>query len=443
MTNISTSTATNPIANQYGKDDLSLKDHTNEVYEDASMQNQIDEVYKDLAAREQNSISSEENLQIKNDKPAESKDYSQKGFITKVWNYLVNNDYDAYFGLSKQARKTIDYLFKKMPSQASWLCAAANFVGGLLLQANFSKATKDTIEKFTKWMTNITFFPYGIAGGINAFQTKDFCKLAFWVEPLAVAFGNTETTYLRRRAWTATDQIPYSIENKLRKEGIVDEAGKFKTWSDSLVNIPKMFVKSLTEFITKPSTWLKPDGHYVALSSFGGLISGLGFMITGIEKGFGEIGNIAASAIDAELLFAPGKKLVERLSGLGFVLESICDFIGRKNTGFKRLLWNHGSIGFGRLGLELYQSLYKGSQRTKEEKLKAAYLASKGVTEEQMNAIAEGKEVKANPIPRLHDAETIQRNEEMSDALEDGANNFESFRPRIVRDDEQEMRQAA
>jgi len=85
--------------------------------------------------------------------------------------------------------------------------------------------------------------------------------------------------------------------------------------------------------------------------------------LTGKEKIFGTLRDIAAPLFDWEMLLSD--KMDQRISGALFILEAGFDFAARFLSGNKRMFVNQLSHASGRYGLELYKNSDSASNTDK------------------------------------------------------------------------------
>jgi len=84
-------------------------------------------------------------------------------------------------------------------------------------------------------------------------------------------------------------------------------------------------------------------------------VATLGFALTGNEAFFGPLRDIAGVLFDFELLLRD--KLIQKFSGVFFILESSFDFLARiMGDNSMRIAVNSLSHASGRLALSLYKA---------------------------------------------------------------------------------------
>lgn len=251
----------------------------------------------------------------------------------------------------------------KISSAGSWLSVFSNsFTGLSLLISKISPSLKTKLDKLSTRITQFSYIPYGLDGMLNGIKKKNlFQSMGFLGELVLPWFGNMKNIYLIRGIATGTDQVWVATEDKHKN---IFKNGFFPDWITGIKETSKAMLQLLIEIIEDPISTLlskEPKGHLAALSSFGGVFSGLGYLMTGAENFFGPIRDIMASAFDVDLLKYPNRIF----SGVGFILESVFDLVARwipdENT---RLAINHFSQAVGRFALEAYKNSDPASLKT-------------------------------------------------------------------------------
>jgi hypothetical protein len=186
--------------------------------------------------------------------------------------------------------------------------------------------------------------------------------LGFLLELSMVWMSDLKNKYLVRGAATGTDQIWVATKHKLMdkdKERFKD--GKFKTWSDGLIETPKACFEMLKDIVTNPKVLTTIDkekgtrGYFALISSLGSITSTIGYFLTRNEKIFGTMRDISGSLFDWEMLLDKNPKA--KFSGICFIAESVLDFTARFiEDNSTRLFVNMLSHASGRQALQLYKA---------------------------------------------------------------------------------------
>lgn len=280
----------------------------------------------------------------------EKQDSNQRSFFS-----------DKLFNKDSKALK----LWKSLDGIASSTAIISNIVGGFMELMNLPQKAKDGIAKFVDLVTNFSFIPYGLDGMRKAyFENKNpYMLLGFAMELSMVWMSDLKNKYLIRGAATGTDQIWVATQHKLmEKDANRFKNGKFKTWSDGLIETPKACLDMLKDILKNPVKALATidkdkgtGGYYALLSSIGSFSSTVGYFLTRNEKIFGTMRDISGSLFDWEMLL--DKKPQAKLSGLCFIAESVLDFTARFiNDNSTRLFVNMLSHASGRQALQLYKA---------------------------------------------------------------------------------------
>ena len=242
---------------------------------------------------------------------------------------------------------------------ASYGALFFNLFGAFVQLLGVSDEIKTKLSRMVDIITNLSFIPYGLDGiRIGAKEKKNpYQAIGFGMELITVWLSDLKMKYLVRGAGTGIDQIWVATDKKLEEEHGIKE-GRFSTWTDGFTKVPQICLKMLQEIVKDPIKTiftLKSKGHNALISSIGDIVSTLGFAFTGKENFFGPIRDAAAAMFDFELLLS--SKLLQKLSGVLFILESTFDFIARvMPSNSLRLFMNHLSIGSGRAALMCYKN---------------------------------------------------------------------------------------
>lgn len=260
----------------------------------------------------------------------------------------------------------------KIDKLATYTAILSNFGGAFAQLFGLPDDAKEKLAKAIDIITNLSFIPYGLDGiRIGAKEKKNpYQAFGFGLELATVWLSDIKMKYLVRGAGTGTDQIWVATDQKLKEEeGIVD--GRFKSWADGFIKVPKICLKMLKEIIENPIETmftLKPKGHNALISSIGDIVATLGFATTGKESIFGPIRDIAGALFDWELLLS--SQPMQKVSGILFILESAFDFIARfMPSNNLRLFMNHLSIGSGRAALMCYKNSDPNADKKKNQTL--------------------------------------------------------------------------
>jgi len=268
---------------------------------------------------------------------------------------------------------------KRFDKKFSWISAlhkvdhlstasaiAANVAGACIQLINIPATAKKSFARIVDVITNMSFIPYGLDGMRMNFANKNpYSFLGFFLELTTVWLSNLKSKYLVRGFATGIDQIWTATDKRIQAkfpEKLKDN--KFATWKDALVEVPKVSLELLKEIALDPISTLfnsKSTGHRAILSTTGDVISTIGYALTGSEKIFGPVRDVAGALFDAEMLFSEDKK--QRLSGFLFITEGVLDFIARfMDTASIRLFVNQLSHAAGRSALMLYKDSNKSAK---------------------------------------------------------------------------------
>jgi hypothetical protein len=246
--------------------------------------------------------------------------------------------------------------------------------GGVNIATAFSQLTsipnelKQTLSKAVNFLTNLSFVFYGADGiRIGAMKKNPYQTFGFLLELITVWLSDVKMKYLIRGAGTGTDQIWVATDHKLKEDHGIEE-GRFETWMDGLVKVPKTCIKMVKEIINDPKKTiftLKPKGHNALISSIGDITASIGFALTKNESIFGPVRDLAGALFDWELLLS--RNILQKISGVLFILESAFDFIARYMPNDNlRLFMNHLSLGAGRAALMCYKNSDANANKTNE-----------------------------------------------------------------------------
>lgn len=272
-----------------------------------------------------------------------------------------NRSSDKPFNINKPENENAFFkLIHKYEGFSTYLAVAANLLGAVFMQLNFSDKFKKIISKITDYVTNSSFLLYGIDGCRKGAAKKNpYETLGFFLELTTVWLSDIKTKYLIRGAGTGTDQIWVATDHE-ECLGTKFPGGRFHDWFEGLVEVPKGCWKLLQEFINDPINTvftLNSKGHKALLSSIGDIVATIGYALTGKEKFFGAIRDFSGILFDVEMLFK--KQLIEKLSGLFFISESLVDYLARdkfsKNE-YARLTLNMIAHALGRVALMCYKN---------------------------------------------------------------------------------------
>ncbi len=262
------------------------------------------------------------------------------------------NSSSADLSFSQRLNKLLPFVDK----YANYSTIFANVVNFFLQTLDLNESTRNKITNTVDFITNLSFIPYGLDGMWKGIKKRNpFQTFGFFMETISVWFSNLKTKYLTRGLATGTDQIWVATDYKL--------AGKYKdgnmlNWQNGFVDVPKASWQLLKEIFKDPIGTLittKSKGHHAILSTLGDIVATLGFAITGNESFFGPLRDISGVLFDFELLLRD--KLMQKFSGVFFILESAFDFLARiMGSNSMRIAVNSLSHASGRLALSLYKN---------------------------------------------------------------------------------------
>jgi hypothetical protein len=246
----------------------------------------------------------------------------------------------------------------KLEKISTYLAGVVNIGAAFSQLTSIPDELKQSLSKAVNFLTNLSFVFYGADGiRIGAMKKNPYQTFGFLLELVTVWLSDVKMKYLIRGAGTGTDQIWVATDQKLKEEFGIEE-GRFNNWKDGLIKVPQTCLKMIKEIITNPMDTiftLKPKGHNALISSIGDITASLGFGITGNESIFGPVRDIAGALFDWELLLSPS--ILQKISGVLFILESSFDFIARYMPNDNlRLFMNHLSLGAGRAALMCYKN---------------------------------------------------------------------------------------
>ncbi len=220
--------------------------------------------------------------------------------------------------------------------------------------------------------------PYGISGMNQGLDKKNpFQAIGFLGESILPWFGNLKNIYLIRglsagidQMWDFTDR---NIPDKYAKGFFPDFLTGFKESTKACFKLLKEIgqdpMKTLipVRFDKVANSWkFESKGHNGLLSTIFDVVASVGFMLTGKEKFFGPMRDLASWLFDIELTFQD--KLAKKASGLLFIMEGVLDFVARylnKNQDM-RLFVNMLAHASGRGALMLYKNSCASAQKIAE-----------------------------------------------------------------------------
>lgn len=247
-------------------------------------------------------------------------------------------------------------IIPKIDAVANWSAFSANIANFFLQLLSISDDAKKKITNVVDFITNLSFIPYGLDGMRKGIKKRNpFQTLGFFLEMTNVWFSNLKTKYLVRGLATGTDQIWVATDTKLAHKY---KDGNMLKWKNGFTDVPLACWDLLKEIWRDPVGTLatiKSKGHHAVLSTMGDIVATLGYAITGKENIFGPVRDLAGGLFDWELLLRD--KVVQKCSGLFFILESGFDFLARfMDTNSMRIAVNSLSHACGRLALSLYKA---------------------------------------------------------------------------------------
>ncbi len=266
-------------------------------------------------------------------------------------------------------------LIHKMDKYACFSNIIFNVFGAFTMLTSIPAPLKKNIEKFVGFITNLSYVPYGISGGNQGVDKKNPLQaIGFFAEAILPWFGNLKDIYLLRGLSAGVDQVwEYADRNLPAKYG----KGFFPDYMTGLKETFKACYKLLKEIAQDPLKTIFPvkfdksskswkfesKGHNGLLSTIFDVIASVGYMLTGKEKLFGPMRDLASWLFDVELAFQD--KLAKKASGLLFIMEGVLDFVARylnKNQDM-RLFVNMLAHASGRSALMLYKNSCASAQK--------------------------------------------------------------------------------
>jgi hypothetical protein len=278
--------------------------------------------------------------------------YADKSFVNK----LNKRDNQNNIMVGNKLFDKLDTFLPLVDKYANYSAIFANISNFFLQTLNLSESTRNKITNIVDFITNLSFLPYGLDGTRKGIKKRNpFQTLGFFMEMFSVWLSNLKTKYLIRGFATGTDQIWVSTDFKLADKY---KNGNMLNWKNGFVDVSKAVLKLLQEIFKNPINTLftsKSKGHHAILSTLGDIVSTIGFALTGNESIFGPLRDISGILFDFELLLRD--KLIQKISGIFFVLESALDFLARMmKTNSMRIAVNSLSHASGRLALSLYKA---------------------------------------------------------------------------------------
>ncbi len=250
-----------------------------------------------------------------------------------------------------------------------------NVIGAFAMLTNIPPSLKQNIKKFVGLITNLSYVPYGISGMNQGIDKKNpFQAIGFLGEAVLPWFGNLKDIYLIRGISAGIDQIwEYADRNLPQKFA----KGFFPDYLTGLKETSKACYKLFTEILQDPlktifpvrhdkttNTWkFESKGHNGLLSTIFDVTASCGYMLTGKERLFGPMRDLASWLFDIELAFQD--KLAKKASGMLFIIEGLLDFVARYlNTNQDmRLFVNMLAHASGRSALMLYKNSCASAQK--------------------------------------------------------------------------------
>jgi hypothetical protein len=253
-------------------------------------------------------------------------------------------------------RNTLNKYLPLVDKFANYSAIASNLVNFFLQTLDLSESNRNKINSLVNFITNMSMMPYGADGMWKGIKKHNpFQALGFFMEIFSVWFSNLKTKYLIRGMATGIDQIWVATDFKLSDKY---KNGNMLNWKNGFIDVLKASGQLLKEIVMDPVSTLittKSKGHHAILSTIGDIIATLGYAVTGKENIFGPIRDISGILFDFELLLRD--KLIQKFSGVFFILESAFDFLARvMDNNVLRIAVNSLSLASGRLALSLYKA---------------------------------------------------------------------------------------
>lgn len=280
---------------------------------------------------------------------------------TKILSLMNSNAYaDKGIVVNKHSennfKSTLNKYLPLVDKFANYSAIASNLVNFFLQTLDLSDGNRNKINSLVDFITNMSMMPYGADGMWKGIKKHNpFQALGFFMEIFSVWFSNLKTKYLIRGMATGIDQIWVATDFKLSDKY---KNGNMLNWKNGFVDVVKASGQLLKEIIMDPVSTLitsKSKGHHAILSTIGDIVATLGFVFTGKENIFGPIRDISGILFDFELLLRD--KLIQKFSGVFFILESAFDFLARvMDNNILRIAVNSLSLASGRLALSLYKA---------------------------------------------------------------------------------------
>ncbi len=243
----------------------------------------------------------------------------------------------------------------QVESKSCWIALAANFIGAGLMKMGLSEATQKRVETVVSTILKLSFVPYGLSGISDGIVRNNIFTIAgFTGELIFPWLGNLKNIYLIRGLPTATDQLWTATDHHVPYKD-----GKFPDIQTGFKEVIKALGKLTKELWHDPLGslfTLKTKGHHAFLSSLGSAAATIGFGLTGSDKIFGLVRDIAAPIFDWGMLLE--KDLMKKFSGLFFIFEMVFDVLARyvAKANHNKLAFNMLSQGISRLALMLYKN---------------------------------------------------------------------------------------
>jgi hypothetical protein len=253
-------------------------------------------------------------------------------------------------------RNTLNKYLPLIDNFANYSAIVSNLSNFFLQTLDLSENTRNKINSLVNFITNLSMMPYGADGMWKGIKKHNpFQALGFFMEIFSVWFSNLKTKYLIRGMATGIDQIWVATDFKLSDKY---KNGNMLNWKNGFIDVLKASWQLLKEICMDPVGTLittKSKGHHAILSTLGDIVATLGYAFTGKEKFFGPIRDISGILFDFELLLRD--KLIQKFSGVFFILESAFDFLARvMDNNIMRIAVNSLSLASGRLALSLYKA---------------------------------------------------------------------------------------
>ena len=277
---------------------------------------------------------------------------------------ITSNPVENKASSDKQIKGSMAKTWKKLiyhlDKFANWSAIAANVGGAFLQLTSLPDQYKDQLSKIVDTVTNLSFTPYSLDGlRIAATEKKNlFSAIGYAFEGINVWLSNLKTKYLIRGLGTGLDQIWVATDKRLAQKtnGRIKD-GRFSSYSEGIVMTLKECGTMLKEIVQDPFNTilkLKSDGYHALVSTLGDIVATVGFALTGQEKLFGTVRDVAAAFFDMEMVLSEDP--TQKLSGAMFISESILDFVARFMPAENlKLFVNQLSHASGRLAIHLYK----------------------------------------------------------------------------------------